>query len=98
MSSGFARAGKKAFDKRLPDTELKLRELLGELRAKHGTALVVVDRPVSTGALSPSSARVMVCPVSGLPGLTMSRIAAKRLHGPLAQIRPSLERVRGPRS
>ncbi|GAX58602.1 insertion element IS110 uncharacterized 43.6 kDa protein [Streptomyces olivochromogenes] len=38
-------AGKKAFDKRLPNTEPKLRELFTKLQAKHGTVLVVVDQP-----------------------------------------------------
>ncbi len=32
-------AGKKAFDKRLPNTEPKLRELFAKLQAKHGTVL-----------------------------------------------------------
>nr|WP_314616936.1 transposase [Streptomyces sp. DSM 40976] len=35
-------AGKKAFDKRLPNTEPKLRELFAKLKAKHRTVLVVV--------------------------------------------------------
>ncbi len=42
-------AGKKAFDKRLPNTEPKLRELFAKLQAKHGTVLVVVDQPASIG-------------------------------------------------
>lgn len=37
--------GKKSFDKRLPNTEPKLRELFAKLQAKHGTVLVVVDQP-----------------------------------------------------
>lgn len=40
-------AGKKAFDKRLPNSEPKLREVFGKLQAKHGTVLVVVDQPAS---------------------------------------------------
>ncbi|MFE1787865.1 transposase [Streptomyces sp. NPDC059525] len=44
-------AGKKAFDKRLPNTDPKLRELLAKLQVKHGTVLVVVDQPASIGAL-----------------------------------------------
>ncbi|MBB5934383.1 hypothetical protein FHS42_001409 [Streptomyces zagrosensis] len=40
-------AGKKVFDKRLPNTEPKLRELFDKLTAKHGTVLVVVDQPAS---------------------------------------------------
>ncbi|GAA3025647.1 hypothetical protein GCM10010448_04370 [Streptomyces glomeratus] len=68
-------AGKKAFDKRLPNTEPKLRELFGKLQAKHGTVLVVVDQPASIGALPVAVARDMGCPVVYLPGLTMRRIA-----------------------
>src|SRR6478609_5538677 len=68
-------AGKKAFDKRLPNTEPKLRELFAKLKAKHGTVLVVVDQPASIGALPLAVARDMGCPVAYLPGLTMRRIA-----------------------
>ncbi len=68
-------AGKKAFDKRLPNTEPKLRELFAKLQAKHGTVLVVVDQPASIGALPLAVARNMGCPVAYLPGLTMRRIA-----------------------
>lgn len=68
-------AGKKAFDKRLPNTEPKLRELFSKLQAKHGTVLVVVDQPASIGALPLAVARDMGCPVAYLPGLTMRRIA-----------------------
>lgn len=68
-------AGKKAFDKRLPHTEPKLRELFAKLQAKHGTVLVVVDPPASIGALPLAVARDMDCPVARLPGLTMRRIA-----------------------
>lgn len=41
-------SGKKAFDKRLPNSEPKLRELFGKLQAKHGTVLVVVSTPPPT--------------------------------------------------
>ncbi|MFE8975864.1 IS110 family transposase [Streptomyces cyaneofuscatus] len=68
-------AGKKAFDKRLPNTEPKLRELFAKLQAKHGTVLVVVDQPASIGALPLAVARDMGCLVAYLPGLTMRRIA-----------------------
>ncbi len=68
-------AGMQAFDKRLPNTEPKLRELFAKLKAKHGTVLVVVDQPASIGALPPAVARDMGCPVAYLPGLTMRRIA-----------------------
>ncbi|WP_435851270.1 IS110 family transposase [Streptomyces mirabilis] len=68
-------AGKKAFGKRLPNTEPKLRELFAKLQAKHGTVLVVVDQPASIGALPLAVARDVGCPVAYLPGLTMRRIA-----------------------
>ncbi len=42
-------AEKKAFDKRLPNSQPKLREVFGKLQAKHGTVLVVVDQPASIG-------------------------------------------------
>ena len=68
-------AGKKAFDKRLPNSEPKLREVFAKLQAKHGTVLVVVDQPASIGALPLAVARDTGCPVAYLPGLTMRRIA-----------------------
>ncbi|WP_069885800.1 IS110 family transposase [Streptomyces luteocolor] len=68
-------AGKKAFDRRLPNSEPKLREVFAKLQAKHGTVLVVVDQPASIGALPLAVARDMGCPVAYLPGLTMRRIA-----------------------
>ncbi|GAA0275102.1 hypothetical protein GCM10010302_10950 [Streptomyces polychromogenes] len=40
-------AGKKAFGRRLSNTEPTLHELFAKLKAKHGTALVVVDQPAS---------------------------------------------------
>lgn len=80
-------AGKKAFDRRLPNTAPKLRELFAKLQAKHGIVLVVVDQPASIGALPLAVARDMGCPVAYLPGLTMRRIADLL----------SLGRVLGPR-
>jgi transposase len=68
-------AGKKALDKRLTNSESKLREVFTKLKAKHGTVLVVVDQPASIGALPLAIARDMGCPVAYLPGLTMRRIA-----------------------
>jgi hypothetical protein len=44
-------AGKKVFDKPLPNSEPRLRELFEKLRSGHGTVLVVVDQPASIGAL-----------------------------------------------
>ncbi|GGW56634.1 hypothetical protein GCM10010503_37290 [Streptomyces lucensis JCM 4490] len=66
--------GKKAFDKRLPDSEPKLREVFAKLQAKHGTVLVVVDQPASIGALPIAVSRDMGCQVAYPTGL-MRRIA-----------------------
>ncbi|MEU7965624.1 IS110 family transposase [Streptomyces sp. NPDC049097] len=68
-------AGKKALNKRLPNSEPKLREVFAKLIAKHGTVLVVVDQPASIGALPLAVARDAGCKVAYLPGLTMRRIA-----------------------
>ncbi|MFM9539956.1 IS110 family transposase [Streptomyces turgidiscabies] len=54
--------GRKTFDKRLPNTEPKLRELFAKLQAKHEVVLVVVDQPGSIGALPLAVARNMGCP------------------------------------
>ncbi|PSK80119.1 transposase IS116/IS110/IS902 family protein [Murinocardiopsis flavida] len=72
---GLTPAGKTVFDKRLPNSEPKLRSALEKLQAKHGTVLVVVDQPASIGALPLAVARDTGCPVAYLPGLTMRRIA-----------------------
>ncbi|MFG2632285.1 IS110 family transposase [Streptomyces sp. NPDC048473] len=68
-------SGERVFDKRLPNTEPKLREVFSKLRAKHGSVLVVVDQPASIGALPLAVARDAGCRVACLPGLTMRRIA-----------------------
>ncbi|WP_328886577.1 IS110 family transposase [Streptomyces sp. NBC_00316] len=68
-------AGKRVFDRPLPNNEPRLRELFTKLQAKHGTVLVVVDQPASIGALPLAVARDAGCRVAYLPGLTMRRIA-----------------------
>ena len=68
-------SGKTVLDKRLPNTEPKLREIFAKLQAKHGTVLVVVDQPASIGALPLAVARATGCRIAYLPGLTMRRIA-----------------------
>jgi transposase len=68
-------AGKRVLDKRLPNTEPKLREVFSRLQEKHGSVLVVVDQPASIGALPLAVARDTGCRVAYLPGLTMRRIA-----------------------
>ncbi|WP_121751278.1 IS110 family transposase [Streptomyces sp. E2N166] len=72
---GLTLAGKKVFDKQLPNSEPKLRAVFDKLKAKFGTVLVVVDQPASIGALPLTVARDADCQVAYLPGLAMRRIA-----------------------
>ena len=72
---GLTPAGKKVFDKRLPNSEPKLREVFGKLAAKFGTVLVIVDQPANIGALPLTVARDCGCAVAYLPGLAMRRAA-----------------------
>ena len=44
-------AGKKVYDKALPNDETRLRGILDELARAHGPALLVVDQPATIGAL-----------------------------------------------
>jgi len=68
------RAGKKLFDKALPNDEARLREILDSLN-KHGTILLVVDQPATIGALPVAVAQAAGVMVGYLPGLAMRRIA-----------------------
>jgi hypothetical protein len=68
-------AGKKVFDKQLPNTEPKLRQVFDKLREKFGSVLVVVDQPAPIGALPLTVARDTGCQVAYLPGLSMRWIA-----------------------
>jgi transposase len=72
---GLTPAGKKVFDKPLPNSEPKLRAVFDRLTAKFGTVLVIVDQPASIGALPLTVARDAGCKVAYLPGLAMRRIA-----------------------
>ena len=72
---GLTPAGKKVFDKPLPNGEPHLRAAFDKLKAKFGTVLVVVDQPASIGALPLTVARDAGCQVAYLPGLAMRRIA-----------------------
>jgi transposase len=72
---GLTPAGKKVFDKALPNAEPQLRAVFDKLKAKFGTVLVVVDQPASIGALPLTVARDAGCKVAYLPGLAMRRIA-----------------------
>ncbi|SED59116.1 IS110 family transposase [Streptomyces sp. Ag109_O5-10] len=72
---GLTPAGKKVFDKGLPNGEPQLRAVFDKLKAKFGTVLVIVDQPASIGALPLTVARDAGCQVAYLPGLAMRRIA-----------------------
>ncbi|WP_189548270.1 IS110 family transposase, partial [Streptomyces gelaticus] len=72
---GLTPAGKKVFDKSLPNSEPRLRAVFDKLSAKFGTVLVIVDQPASIGALPLTVARDAGCKVAYLPGLAMRRIA-----------------------
>src|SRR6478735_9634140 len=72
---GLTPAGKKIFDKPMPNSEPKLRAAFDKLKAKFGTVLVIVDQPASIGALPLTVARDAGCEVAYLPGLAMRRIA-----------------------
>lgn len=72
---GLTPAGKKVFDKQLPNTEPKLRDVFTKLTIKFGTVLVIVDQSASIGALPLTVARETGCKVAYLPGLAMRRIA-----------------------
>ncbi|MFH9819804.1 IS110 family transposase [Streptomyces sp. NPDC017230] len=72
---GLTPAGKKVYDKQLPNSEPRLRAVFDKLTDKFGTVLVVVDQPASIGALPLTGARHACCQVAYLPGLVMRRIA-----------------------
>jgi hypothetical protein len=72
---GLTTAGKTGYDKRLPNSEPKLRAVFDKLRAKFGTVPVIVDQPASIGALPLTVARDAGCEVAYLPGPVMRRIA-----------------------
>lgn len=67
-------AGKRLYDKALPNDEGALLAVLGRL-TEHGRVLVVVDQPAAIGALTIAAARSLGIDVGYLPGLAMRRIA-----------------------
>lgn len=71
---GLDLAGHRVYDKPLPQSEARLREVLTSL-AEQGPVLVVVDQPASIGALAVTVARSLAIDVAYLPGLAMRRIA-----------------------
>ncbi|MGI5249278.1 IS110 family transposase [Actinacidiphila glaucinigra] len=72
---GLTGQGKTVHDRRLPNTEPRLRELFEKLVAKFGAVLVVVDQVANIGALPIAAARASGCRVAYLPGLSMRRAA-----------------------
>lgn len=69
-------AGKKVYDKALPNDQTRLREVLAELTTTHGPTLLVVDQPATIGALPVAVAQTCEgVEVAYLPGLAMRRIA-----------------------
>ncbi|MFD9427478.1 MULTISPECIES: IS110 family transposase [unclassified Streptomyces] len=72
---GLTPAGKTVHDKRMPNSEPKLRALFDKLSAKFGTVLVIVDQIANIGALPLAVARDAGCQVAYLPGLAMRRAA-----------------------
>ena len=73
-AAGLTAAGKKIYDKALPNDETKLRAVFDGLAA-HGPVLVIVDQPNTIGALPVTIARACGHDVAYLPGLSMRRIA-----------------------
>lgn len=73
-ATALTTTGKKIWDKPLPQSEPKIRELLEKLSTQ-GTVLLVVDQPKTIGALPIAIAQTMSIQVAYLPGLTMRRVA-----------------------
>ncbi|MBF6439552.1 IS110 family transposase [Nocardia cyriacigeorgica] len=71
---GLDPAGKRLFDKALPNDESRLRAVFDKL-ATRGRLLIVVDQPNTIGALPVTVARACGHDVAYLPGLSMRRIA-----------------------
>lgn len=66
--------GKKLWDKPLPQSEPKIRELFAKI-SQTGTLLLVVDQPKTIGALPVAIAQDMGIHIAYLPGLTIRRVA-----------------------
>lgn len=71
------RAGKKLFDRALPNDEARLRKILAGL-ARNRKIFLVVDQPATIGALPLAIAQAVGAAVGYLPGLVMRRIADLR--------------------
>lgn len=68
------RAGRKLYDRALPNDERRLRAVLADLQG-HGVVLLIVDQPATIGALPIAVAQTAGALVGDLPGLAMRRIA-----------------------
>lgn len=68
------RAGKRLYDRALPNDEQRLGAVLADLQM-HGVVLLVVDQPATIGALPVAVARAAGALVGYLPGLAMRRLA-----------------------
>ena len=73
-AAALNRAGKKLYNKALPQEETKIRDVLTGLTG-HGKVLVVVDQPATIGALPIAVAEAARAAVGYLLGLAMCRIA-----------------------
>jgi hypothetical protein len=93
---GLTPAGKKVFDKQMPNTEPKLRQVVDKLREKFGTVLIVVDQPASIGAQPLTAARDTGCKVAYLPGLGMRRLADLPRRDEIRRPRRARDRRCGP--
>lgn len=68
------RAGRKLYDRALPNDERRLRAVLADLQG-HGVVLLIVDQPAPIGALPIAVAQAAGAMVGYIPGLAMRRIA-----------------------
>lgn len=73
-TTALDRAGRRMFDKALPNNDARLRHLYERL-PQQGRVLVVVDQPATIGALAVAVAQDAGLAVGYLPGLSMRRIA-----------------------
>ena len=74
-ATGITANGAVVYNKPLPQSEPKIRDLFQDLTATHGPVLVVVDQPITIGALVIAVAQDLGVEVAYLPGLTMRRVA-----------------------
>ena len=78
LAVALDRAGKRLFDRALPNDERRLRAVLDQL-STHGTVLLVVDQPSTIGALPVAVAQACGALVFASPGC---RSAMRRIANP----------------